>query len=104
MKKLSSHLIGLLQALGVVIYCILIIGLFQLFAKIMPQPPKFFGPVLSLIVLVFSAAVTGSLIFGRAAYLALNRRIKEGLSVLGFTLLYCFGIIIIITILIIAFV
>ena len=102
MKKLNPSIIGLLQALGVVIYAILISGFFQLMAKISVQPSVFITSALMLAILIFSAAVCGLIVFGYSAYLALNQRIKEALVVLGFTLLYCFGFIIIIIVLITA--
>ena len=101
-KKLNPSLIGLLQALGVIIYCILISGLLQFVGGTTIQPPVFFTSVVILALLVFSAAVTGSIVFGYPAYLVLNKKIKQALSVLAFTLLYCLGIVIVIIILIVA--
>lgn len=102
MKKLNPSTIGLLQALGVVAYCTLVVGVLNLFGRIFFAPVGFFGSVFMLILLVFSAAVSGSIVFGYPAYLALNKRIKEALSILVFTLLYCLGIILITIVLITA--
>jgi uncharacterized membrane protein YbhN (UPF0104 family) len=102
MKKLNPSLIGLLQALGVILYCALISGVLQIMGKTFVQPAIFFSSVVILTLLVFSAAVTGSIVFGYPAYLVLNKKIKEALSVLAFTLLYCLGIVILILILIVA--
>lgn len=102
MKKLNPSLIGFLQALGVVVYVILITGILQLLGNTFIQPAAFFTSVAILSLLVFSVAVVGSIVFAYPAYLALNKKIKEGLSVLGFTLLYCLAMIIIIVILIIS--
>lgn len=104
MKKLNPNLIGLVQALGVVVYCGLVVGMLNLFGKVIFAPPGFFGSLLILVLLVFSAAVSGSIVFGYPAYLALNKKIREALSILAFTLLYCLGIIIIILVLITALV
>ncbi len=92
MKKFKPSTIGLLQALGVAAYCYLISGFFQLMEKIAIQPPVFAVAGFMLIILVFSVAVVGSLIFGYAAILALDKRIKEALFAVGYTLLYLLGI------------
>ena len=96
MKKIHSSLIGLFQALGVVVYCSLVTGMLWALEKVSMSPPKFFGAVVILILLVFSAAITGSIVFGYPAYLFLKtKKIKQALSILAFTLLYCLGFIII---------
>jgi len=103
MKKLNPSIIGLLQAIGIAIYCALVVATINYFGKIFFAPPGFWGSVFILMLLVFSAAVSGSIVFGYPAYLALNKRIKRALSVLAFTALYSLGIILIIVILITAF-
>ena len=96
MKKFNPSTIGLLQALGVVVYCGLIAGMLNLFGKTITAPVGFFGSVLMLVLLVFSAAVTGSIVFGYPAYLFLkNKQVKEALLILVYTLLYCLAFIII---------
>ncbi|HEX7455980.1 MAG TPA: hypothetical protein VF303_00750 [Candidatus Nanoarchaeia archaeon] len=99
-KSPDPCIVGLLQALGVTIYSVLIGGFFY-FMQEVSATPGFLGIVLMLILLIFSAAVTGSTVFGYPAYLALNKKIKEALSVLAYTLLYSLGIILIITIVVI---
>jgi len=98
MKKINSPLIGFLQALGLFIYCGLLISLFQFFGNNAVQAPQFFGSVVILAIFVFSAAVTGSIVFGYAAYLGFKGKIKEALSVLTYTLIFSFLIIVIILI------
>jgi len=56
--------IGLMQALGVVIYCILVSGVFLVLGKTNTAPPAFLGVAFMLLFLVFSAAITGALVFG----------------------------------------
>jgi hypothetical protein len=103
MKKLNLSTIGLLQASGLTIYCSLIVGILSWFEKGFFAPPGFLGLLLMLVLLVFSAAVTGSIVFGYSAYLFLkHKKTKEPLSILAFTLLYCLAIIMIIAILIAA--
>ena len=50
--------------------------------------PGYFGIVPMLILLVFSVAVTGLMVFGYPTYLALNDQIKESLKTIIYTLLY----------------
>lgn len=99
-KSPNPAFVGLLQALGVTSYSVLI-GIFFYFMEMVSAKPGFIGIVLMLIIFVFSAAVTGSMVFGYPAYLALNRRIKEALNVLAYTLLYSLVIILVITIVVI---
>jgi len=88
-SKLS--LIGFLQALGVTVYCILISLLIKFLGVLFAPQPETLGPALLLILLVFSAAVTGSIVFGYSIYLALNKNIKDSLLLFVYTLLYCLG-------------
>lgn len=81
--------IGLMQALGVVIYCILVSGVFQIMQKIDAQPPALLVVAFMLLFLVFSVAVSGSLVFGYFAYLLMNKQIKPALQVLFSTLGFC---------------
>jgi len=92
-NKLKPSLIGFLQALGVVVYCALISGFFELGNRFFPKQSVFLMTVLILILLVFSAAITGMIVFGYSAYLIFNQKIKEALSVFFYTLLYFIGII-----------
>lgn len=102
LEKKSASTIGLLQALGVTIYCGLIALFFNLMTKTTPKPGAF-GFFLILNLLVFSAAITGSLVFGFPVYLALVRnKFKEALTILAFTALYALAIILITTTLIFA--
>jgi len=56
--------------------------------KIIFEPTKILGITTILFLLVFSAAVTGLLVFGYPALLALNQKIKEALTILAYTFLY----------------
>ncbi len=98
--KTNLSLIGLVQALGVIVYCALAGGFFWLAEKVFIVPPDFLGIVLMLVFLVFSVAVSGAIVFGYPAYLALNNKIKDALSLLIYTLLYTLGFVIIIVVII----
>jgi len=57
-----------------------------------------------LTLLVFSAAITGTLVFGYPVYLVLvKNKIKEALTILAFTLLFTFILILTTAILILIF-
>lgn len=100
MKKLDSYLIGLLQASAVIIYCLFIAGLLNLFGNVFTAPAGLLGSVfIYLVLLVFSAAVTGSIVFGYPAYLFLKtKQAKKSLLILSYTLLYCLAFIIIVVV------
>lgn len=85
----KPSLIGLLQAIGVIAYCVLIALLFNFLGKT-NQQPGFLGMAAMLVLLVSSAAITGSIVFGYPAYLFFKeRKIKEPLLVLTFTSIFC---------------
>jgi len=99
MKKIKPSLIGFLQAFGVIAYCVLIALLFNFLGKAALQPPGILGFAAILVILVFSAAVTGSIVFGYPAYLFFSKgKIKEPLLILAFTMLYCLIILAVIAI------
>ena len=90
MKEIKPSLIGFLQAFGVIAYCVLIALLFNFLGKAALQPPGILGFAAILVILVFSAAVTGSIVFGYPAYLFFSKHeAKEPLLILAFTMLYC---------------
>ena len=93
--KKSPALISLKQALGVAVYCGLIASFFMMMEKLSPPPDGSFKMIaLMLLILVFSAAITGALVFAYPAYLVVNKEVKKGLSILGYTFLYLLLIII----------
>lgn len=86
-KKL--YLVGLLQALGVALYCLFVAGIFSLLENF-PEPDKgIMAPAFMLLFLVFSAGVTGATVFGYAVYLTINKEIKKAVQVLLYTFLFC---------------
>ena len=68
---------------------------FRFADKFIQGPPTFLNIALVLFLLVFSAAVTGAIIFSYPVCLALNQQIKEALYVFAYTLLFCLAIIVI---------
>jgi len=98
LKKLSPNTIGLLQSIAVAIYCSLVAGFFQVMDKFGPKVkiPEISMILLILFLLVFSAAVSGLLVFGYPAYLMLHKDAKRALQILGCTFLYSLLILIVI--------
>ncbi len=87
-KDFHPSLIGLFQALGAIIYCALISGLFRLMDELAVKPPEFMIAMIMLFLLVVSAAISGLLVFGYPLYLVLQGKTKEGLIILAYTFLY----------------
>ena len=104
MFKSKASLIGFLQALCLIVYCSLIAGLFRFADNFITGAPGFLITAFMLLLFVFSAAVTGSIVFGYSFYLALNQQIKEALSVFAYTILFCLAIIVAIVIILIVLV
>ncbi len=79
MKK-SFLFIGFLESLGIVLYCVFISGFFMIMEKYLSTHPQFMGMAVMLVILVLSAAITGSMVFGYPVYLILKEnKVKEGL-------------------------
>lgn len=87
---------ALFNALSTAIYIVLV-GSFLYYAGQMKfgQGQSVFIPIFLLMLLVFSAALTGALIFGQPVLWYLEGKKKDALSLLGYTL----GIFFIITLL-----
>jgi hypothetical protein len=98
-KNLKPYLIGLFQALGISVYCVLVVLFFQIMENNPIKSNKLITGLLILIILVFSVAICGLIVFGRPVYLAINKKIKEALNILTYTFLYLIAIIIIIILL-----
>lgn len=104
LENKNPRIIGLLQALGISIYCGLVASFFFIMSHTIPEPPGFFGFFLMLSLFVFSAAVTGSLVFGYPVYLALvKNKIKEAFTILAYTLIFILVLILVTTTLIFTF-
>lgn len=102
LERTRASSVGLLQAIGVVIYCGLVSALFWFMEEISIKPPRILTATFMLFLLVFSAAITGLLVFGYPVYLGLNKEIKRALLILGYTFLYSVAIILIILLLILS--
>ncbi len=79
-------LFGFLSALGVGLYTLLVSLIMNNAEKWFRQPNKVFGPMAALMLLVFSVAVVGSLIFGRPTYLVITGEKSTGIKQLFYNL------------------
>lgn len=85
---------AVVNATGTALY-VVIIALFLSNAQSIfgPDEPKtMLIPVLMLLLLILSAAITGSLVFGRPILWYLDGKKQEALSLLGYTLAVLFAI------------
>ncbi len=94
--------VGLMQSLGLAIYCAIIASLLWFLDTMSVEPPGFSGIIFFLFLLVFSAAVCGLLFFGYAINLALNKRMKDAVAVVGYTIGFCMILLAIVLVLVFA--
>jgi hypothetical protein len=82
-----------LNAIGTTLY-IGAVGSFMYYGSMIKIGKKanFLAPIAMLLLFVFSAALTGSLIFGKPALLYVDGKKKEALTMLSYTLLIFFAI------------
>jgi hypothetical protein len=92
MKNEKIWLWSLVDALGVFFYVMAVVLIITNGERIFGQMQNFWGPVSFLLLFVFSALVTGLLVFGRPAYLWLNNFKKEAVKMLLFTVVDLFAI------------
>ncbi|MBI2906129.1 MAG: hypothetical protein HYX92_00590 [Chloroflexi bacterium] len=71
-------LVGLAQALGTVVYCVLVAFLVMNSRAWFGRPNVFFAFATFLLLFIFSACITGGLVLGYPGYLALRQRMREG--------------------------
>lgn len=96
--KLSKLLtLGFAQAAGVFIYVALVATVMtKMSARFTAEQFQTWVPIAILLLFTLSAAICGSLVFGRAAYLFLNGMKREGVTLAGVTIgwLFVFTIIV----------
>ena len=81
-----------LNALATTLYIIMVASFMFYAPKTMDATPSVFLPVAMLLLFVCSAALTGTLVFGRPALWYLDGRKKEAITLLFATLGILFGI------------
>jgi len=86
MKNSKLAIIGLVNALGVAVYVFIVSFIIRNGEKIFGEMKDVFGPVAFLLIFVFSAAITGGLVFGRPVMLYLESRKAEAVKLFFYTL------------------
>ena len=86
MKNLKLILYALVQSLGVFIYISGIVWVLFNADKWIGKNFSLWQPVMTLMLLVISAAVTGTLVFGRSVYFYLEGLKKESILVFIYTI------------------
>ncbi len=90
-EKTKPAVVGLCQALGVVVYTILIAIFISSLGNFETETPEFvFVPVM-LSLLVLSAGLTGTFVFGLPVYFTFAKNdVKRAISILAYTFLFIF--------------
>jgi len=83
-NKLISQ--GLLHAVAVTLYVVLISWVMTNGESWFGEMDSFVAPALMLMLLVLSAAITAFLVFGRPVLLYLDQKKQEAVKLLGFTI------------------
>jgi len=93
-----------LNAIGTTAYIILVASfMYSLQTNLPKETQTVFIPIAMLLLFVFSAALTGFLVFGKPIMLYLDKKKKEALSLIKYTLGILFIITLIIFILVVTF-
>jgi hypothetical protein len=88
MNKIKLIWQSLVYSLGVAVYVLAVSFLITNGEKLFGQINGIWGPTLMLMLLCLSAAIVGSLIFGRPAYLIVTGEKQQGIKLLLFNLLW----------------
>ncbi|MDD5731314.1 MAG: hypothetical protein PHU42_00220 [Patescibacteria group bacterium] len=86
MKKTSIVLTSFLQAIGTLIYVMIVVVIMNSGTKTLDQTDGALVGVAVLMLLVVSAAICGFLVFGKPVILFLENKKKEALKMLYFTI------------------
>jgi len=97
MKKVLKH--AIMNALGTFVYVVAVVSVIWTLGQSFEGKESIINPILMLMLFVFSAALTGSLVFGRPILWYIDGRKKEALYLLVYTL----GILLIIILLVFFF-
>jgi SNF family Na+-dependent transporter len=92
MKNSKLVLNGFLNAVGVTIYIVCVSFIMRNGEKIFGKMNNFLGSVAFLLLFVLSAAITGTLVFGRSVLLYLESRKDEAVKLFFYTIGWIFVI------------
>lgn len=85
-----------INSLGTALYIVIIALFLNVGGQVFPKEDTALTPVVMLMLFVFSAAITGSLVFGRPILWYLDNKKKQAI----FLLIYTLGIFLLITIIV----
>ena len=78
---------GFLGGISEALYVFLLVVILSMISKILPSSDNISSSLLGLLIFVFSAGISGILVFGYPAYLAFQKRFAEALMTAVITLL-----------------
>ena len=92
--KCSSKLCwqSLAHSLGVFVYIVIVALIMSNGDKLFGKMTNFWGPIAFLLLFVFSALVTSSLVLGRPVYLYFDGKKEEAVKLFLYTIGWLFGI------------
>ncbi|MCX6779115.1 MAG: hypothetical protein NTU97_02700 [Candidatus Magasanikbacteria bacterium] len=93
-KKIT--LMGFLSAVALLAYVFLVALFFSFAERLMGEKPGFSGFGIFLLLLVFSASLCGTLMFGRPIYLFLNNFKKESIWQIVSNLVWVFVLLVLV--------
>lgn len=91
MKKYDLAKVALVNSLGVAAYVFLVAAFMQNASRIFGKTDSVFSAMAALLLFVFSAALTGSLVLGKPVLMYLDNAKKEAIWLLGYTLAWLFA-------------
>jgi hypothetical protein len=91
MKKFDLAKKALVNSLGVAAYVFLVAVFMQNANRLFGKADSMFSGMAAMLLLVFSAALTGSLVFGKTVLMYLDNAKKEAVWLLGYTLAWLFA-------------
>ena len=94
---------ALIDSFGTTAYIILVISFIFSLRFLAPKEDTIIIPIAMLLLFVFSAALTGTLVFGKPILWYIDGKKKEAISLVGYTLGFLFIITILVFMILIAF-
>jgi hypothetical protein len=88
LKKSSREFIAFFQATGVVVYLGLLALFFAFVVPSLSVTAPFYVSIAMLLLFIISAVVTSSLVLGRSAILFWNKKYRESILLLGWTIIW----------------
>lgn len=90
LRKLSLPFLAFLQSTALLVYVSFVASIMLNGDKIFGKKMSIFGPVMFLLLFVFSAVFSSLLFLGRAGYLFWEKRYKESFTLICWNLLWSF--------------